>query len=111
MSLESTRICMNSLNYLLNFISESTLYEKGKKEEKEIAPSIVLKDVCFRADEKVILNHINLEIEEQKTITISGDYASGKSTLLNILSKRIIPQNGIVNILAKISYIKKMVGF
>lgn len=104
MSLESTRICMSSLNYLLNFISESTLYEKG---EKEIDPSIVLKDVCFRADEKVILNHINLEIEEQKIITISGDYTSGKSTLLNILSKRIITQNGIANILGKISYIKK----
>lgn len=104
MSLDSTRICMKSLDYILDFIFEKTV---SKVEDKTDNPSIVLKDVCFSVDEKSIINNINLEIKNQKIITISGKHASGKSTLLNILSKNIIPQSGTVDVFGKLSYIKK----
>ncbi len=104
MALDSTRICMKSLDYILDFISEEAV---GSEEQVTGNPSIVLKDVCFRVDENLIIDKLNLEIKKRKQITISGKHASGKSTILNIISKNIIPQSGTVDVLGKISYIKK----
>lgn len=104
MSLDSTRICMKSLDYILDFISERPI---NKTEERINNPFITLKNVNFGVDEKAIINNIDLEIRNKKIITISGKHASGKSTLLNVISKKIIPQTGTVDIVGKLSYIKK----
>ncbi len=104
MSLDSTRICMKSLDYILDFLSKGPV---DKTERRIQNPFIHLKSVSFGADEKAIINHVDFEIRDKKIITISGKHASGKSTFLNIISKRVIPQAGIVDVAGKLSYIKK----
>lgn len=44
-----------------------------------------LKDICFKRDNKVILDHINLKIESDQFIAITGPNGSGKSTLAKII--------------------------
>lgn len=44
-----------------------------------------LKDICFKRDNKVILDHINLKIETNQFIAITGPNGSGKSTLAKII--------------------------
>ena len=44
-----------------------------------------LKNICFRRDEKNILDNINLTIDTDKFIVITGPNGSGKSTLVKII--------------------------
>lgn len=44
-----------------------------------------LKDICFERENKKILNHINLVLEESKFYVITGPNGSGKSTLAKII--------------------------
>ena len=52
-----------------------------------------LKNICFSADGKQILNNVNLTIDDRKFIVITGPNGSGKSTLAKIIA-------GIVTFLA-----------
>ena len=42
-----------------------------------------LKDICFERDNKKILDHINLKLDDNKFYVITGPNGSGKSTLAN----------------------------
>lgn len=106
MSLDSTRICMKSLDYILEFLSEKKINETDE-DEKVNNPFISLKNVSFEVDGKSIINNINFEVKNKRIITISGGHASGKTTLLDVMSKKIIPQSGTVDVIGKLSYIKK----
>lgn len=44
-----------------------------------------LKDICFKRDNKQILNNINLELPSGKFVVITGPNGSGKSTLAKII--------------------------
>ena len=59
---------------------------------------IILKDVSkVYGEERTLikaLDHIDLEIEEAKIITVMGPSGSGKSTLLNILGAMDTPSSG-----------------
>ncbi|MBR1984825.1 MAG: ATP-binding cassette domain-containing protein [Clostridia bacterium] len=44
-----------------------------------------LENICFSVDSKVILDNINLEINTNETIVITGHNGSGKSTLVNVI--------------------------
>ena len=46
---------------------------------------IELKNICFRRDEKQILDHINLTLNTGHFIAITGPNGSGKSTLAKII--------------------------
>ncbi|EQB85748.1 hypothetical protein M918_17770 [Clostridium sp. BL8] len=48
---------------------------------------IVLKNVSYKHDDKVILNKVNLTVEKGKKYLIRGKSGEGKSTLLKILSR------------------------
>jgi len=52
-------------------------------------------------DKKFILEGIDLQIEEEEFVMISGPPGSGKSTLLSILAGYIPPMSGSVSILGK----------
>lgn len=53
-----------------------------------------LKDICFKRDDKQILDHINLKFGAQKFIAITGPNGSGKSTLAKIIMGIEIPDSG-----------------
>lgn len=53
-----------------------------------------LKNICFSADGKQILNNINLVIDDAKFIVITGPNGSGKSTLAKIIAGIEQPDSG-----------------
>ena len=55
---------------------------------------IELKNICFRRDEKQILDHINLTLNTGHFIAITGPNGSGKSTLAKIIMGIEKPDSG-----------------
>lgn len=53
-----------------------------------------LKDICFERDGKRILDNINLKIEKNKFIAITGPNGGGKSTLAKIIMGIQKPDSG-----------------
>ncbi len=53
-----------------------------------------IKDICFERDNKKILNHINLVLDETKFYVITGPNGSGKSTLAKIITGILKPDQG-----------------
>lgn len=50
-----------------------------------------LKDISFARDNKQILKHINLKIDNSKLVAITGPNGSGKSTLAKIIMGILMP--------------------
>ena len=46
---------------------------------------IELKNICFKKDNKLILNNINIKFDETRFYVITGPNGSGKSTLAKVL--------------------------
>ncbi|MEN9570926.1 MAG: hypothetical protein RL172_2157 [Bacteroidota bacterium] len=59
----------------------------GAKQLTGFNHNIVFKNVCFKYDDKVVLNNINLEIEKGKTIALVGSSGAGKSTLADLVPR------------------------
>lgn len=55
-----------------------------------------IKDVCFKRDHKVILDHIHLQLDEEKFYVITGPNGSGKSTLAKIIMGIEEPDSGTI---------------
>jgi len=56
-----------------------------------------------KADERVILNNINLNIKKGETVALIGVNGSGKSTLLKLMTKIIYPTSGSVKTNGKLT--------
>lgn len=50
-----------------------------------------LENISFARDNKQILNHVNLEIDNSKLVAITGPNGSGKSTLAKIIMGILMP--------------------
>ena len=55
---------------------------------------IEFKDVDFAYGDKKILSHFNLLIQNKDRLRIVGDNGVGKSTLLNLIARKLVPQSG-----------------
>ena len=66
--------------------------------EKEIKGEITLKNVCLSYDGDEILKDINLHIPAGATVGIMGATGSGKSMLLNVISRFVDVTSGSVKI-------------
>lgn len=69
------------LNQLLDLKEENTTQIEEREELKEL----LLFNVTIKANEKTILNRINLKIEEGEKIAIVGENGSGKSIFVKAL--------------------------
>lgn len=58
-------------------------------------------EFCYPDSSKVVLNKVNLSIEAKKKVAILGQTGSGKSTMLQLLSRYWDPQAGSVSIAGK----------
>ena len=50
-------------------------------------------DVSFARDNKQILNHVHLKIDDSKLVAITGPNGSGKSTLAKIIMGILRPDD------------------
>ena len=55
---------------------------------------IEFKDIDFAYGDKKILSHFNLLIQNKDRLGIVGDNGVGKSTLLNLIARKLVPQSG-----------------
>lgn len=60
----------------------------------ETISSISFKNVSYKVDNKVILNDFSLDINKNEKIAIVGQIASGKTTIISLLLKKIKPTKG-----------------
>lgn len=59
-----------------------------------VEPLVVVKDLFFAHADRVILDHINLNVEKGKITAIMGPSGSGKTTLLKLMSAQLKPISG-----------------
>ena len=72
-------------------------YEKCR----ENAPFVELQDVTFGYDDRMILEHLNIQVMEGEQVTLSGRTGAGKSTIFKLLLGLYAPINGKVLIQGK----------
>ncbi len=71
-------------------VIDHTKYEKehyGSKRVNELYGKIEFKDVHFKYDKDEVLKGVNFTIEPKDTVAVVGKSGSGKSTIINLLSK------------------------
>jgi len=64
------------------------------KPVSEFKDAITFNDVSFAYGDKTILSHVNMTVPKGKTIALVGPSGGGKSTLIDLIPKFIIPQSG-----------------
>ncbi|MEL6253737.1 MAG: ABC transporter ATP-binding protein [Bacteroidota bacterium] len=97
------------------FIPDEGKLESLSGNEKEI--SIEFEDVTFAyIDEDWVLQDINFEVEPGKKVALVGSTGSGKSTIINLLSRFYEIQKGSIKINGtdikeyKLSYLRSLTG-
>lgn len=71
-------------------VIDHTTYEKehyGNKRVNELYGKIEFKDVHFKYDKDEVLKGVDFSIEPKDTVAVVGKSGSGKSTIINLLSK------------------------
>ncbi len=82
----------NNLSFVLNGVNQvkeildSPIFE-GEKDFPE-KTDIVLRNVCFKyGNEDYVLSNVNLEIKDGERIAVIGESGTGKSTLVQLISR------------------------
>lgn len=65
---------------------------------EDMSGSFAFHDVSFAYEETPVLRHINLEIPEGKATAFVGLSGGGKTTMLNLLERFYVPQEGYITI-------------
>lgn len=90
---------LKSFKPIWDKIAEYTRCEVTTKDNKNLEVEwreITLKDVefAYQNEEKKVLRDINLKIERGKKYLIIGESGGGKTTLINILCGKLLPDKG-----------------
>ena len=80
----------------LNPVPESTKIETldAKTENTDPKAFVELKNVTFGYDDRIILDHINIQVQKGEQVTLSGRTGAGKSTIFKLLLGLYEPQDG-----------------
>jgi len=73
----------------------------GRGEKMTLTPFFRVKDLRFRYDENWVLDGLSFEVREGEILGIIGPNGSGKTTILRVLSRVLIPQEGEVHLQGK----------
>ena len=97
--------------------TDTSLPEKADAMElKDFRKGIVVDDVCFAYDDRVVLDHVSFEIPRGSMVAVVGETGSGKSTLANLLARFYDVDSGSIAIDGvdirdySISSLRRMIG-
>lgn len=92
------------INNLISFMDEKPtvipLLDKPKSIKRHVGHTIKFNDVCFcyPGTDKLVLDHINLEIDAGDTVVIVGLNGAGKTTLIKLLTRLYDPTSGSITL-------------
>ena len=93
---------LSAANRILPIVdTKSSIKDKNNAKDIDVSEgSIKFKNVSFKyeANEKNVLNNINLEFEGGKMTALVGHSGSGKSTILNLIPRFYQPEKGDISI-------------
>ena len=80
----------------LNPVTESMKIETLDVKTENTDPKVFveLKNVTFGYDDRIILDHINIQVQKGEQVTLSGRTGAGKSTIFKLLLGLYEPQDG-----------------
>ncbi|MDP1601752.1 MAG: ABC transporter transmembrane domain-containing protein [Legionella sp.] len=95
--LQNIRLAHDDLNKILHMKSE---FSSDQVMLDGIEGQIEFKDVSFNytKDNDNLFEHLNLIVKPRETISITGEKLSGKSTLLSLILKLLLPSGGTLKI-------------
>lgn len=76
------------MTYNIKKIGSNSFKEKTKN------ISLYLKNIAFYRQKKLVFKDINLELNDDQKVIITGDSGVGKSTLLQIIAGQLMPSKG-----------------
>lgn len=92
------------INNLISFMEEELtvvpLLEKPRHIKRHTGHTIKFNDVCFAypGTDKLVLDHLNLEIDAGDTVVIVGLNGAGKTTLIKLLTRLYDPTYGTITL-------------
>ena len=66
---------------------------------------MIIKNLCKRYQDKVVLKDFSLDIKPRTITCITGESGCGKTTLLNLIAGIIRPDSGTIELEGKVSYL------
>jgi ATP-binding cassette, subfamily B, bacterial len=76
-----------------------TLLQTKKEHWETIQGQVSFKDLTFYyKEDEIILDHFNLEVKKGQSVALVGHTGSGKTTLINLLSRFYEPKKGVIEI-------------
>lgn len=86
--------------YYQHYIPQSLDSNEDSSPQPKLAftKQIVLQDVCFAYDDKLVLDAVNLIIAKGSRVALVGQSGAGKTTLVDIILGVLKPQSGYVQV-------------
>jgi len=80
---------------VFTFLKEEEEFNNGDKPVKKLNGDINFENILFSYEpNKLILNNFSLSVKAGETVAIVGPTGSGKTTIIDLLTKFYIPQSG-----------------
>jgi len=80
---------------VFTFLNKEEESNNGKKSVKKLNGDIIFENILFSYEpNKLVLNNFSLSVKAGETIAIVGPTGSGKTTIIDLLTKFYTPQSG-----------------
>jgi subfamily B ATP-binding cassette protein MsbA len=80
---------------VFTFLNQEEESNNGKKSVKKLNGDIIFENILFSYEpNKLVLNNFSLSVKAGETIAIVGPTGSGKTTIIDLLTKFYTPQSG-----------------
>lgn len=73
---------------------EEKIKDKGKIVFKKLKKDVVLKNISFAYDRKMVLKDINITVKKGQKVALVGQTGAGKTTIMNLLNRFYDTQKG-----------------
>lgn len=100
-TIQSAIAGVSRINEFFDLPEVEKVASKSDEKYRENAPFVELQDVTFGYDDRMILEHLNIQVMEGEQVTLSGRTGAGKSTIFKLLLGFYAPINGKVLIQGK----------
>ncbi len=100
-TIQSAIAGVSRINEFFDLPEVEKVASKSDEKYRENAPFVELQDVTFGYDDRMILEHLNIQVMEGEQVTLSGRTGAGKSTIFKLLLGLYAPIKGKVLIQGK----------